>query len=294
MAKQQFFPYARLASEDVQWGPLEVSVDGVPVALEDLSSKVDSLSRVSVSLTVRAYEGRLRDLNIDPRAVRLGIVAKVPDTNFSVSADHPLAPAEDETVFGQARLELDGSQLAGEILFEAALIASSGSAAFQLPMKLADARPRRVDLLDRSRFPTLAYSFSDANQPAVPWKLEMTPGAEPGEAFNLCIRLHLNTDFEVVRQINAGEGSHEARSSLKKDVARGILLEAARLADGLTAAAFDDLIEDEPLSFLAGAERTAKMYMRSPLRDALRLLRDDPTEFEIRLSEGSQYFRGEK
>ncbi|WP_147103561.1 hypothetical protein [Nesterenkonia populi] len=289
---EPLFPYPRLQDDDVQWSSYEVAVDGVPTVIEDVSSKVDGLSRITVSLGVRVLKPTLREMNLAASSVLLGLVVKAPESNYSINAEAHLEQGEEETLFGRAAVGIHASDLAGELTFEGALLAvSSGGSA--LPMKLADMETQRADLVDRSRFPTLAYSFSKAGQPSIPWRLDMS-SSNSDDDFSLSVRLHLNTDFSVVRDINAGRAGADAKSSLKKDIARGILLETARLADGLTETAFDDLIEDEPFSVLAGAEQTAEMFMRTSLRDALRLLRDDPSEFEVRLSDGTQYFRGDK
>lgn len=140
-----------------------------------------------------------------------------------------------------------------------------------------------------SRFPTEAASLGDARC-NVAWRLSIAGGSDPEDPFAAVVRLIMNTDHPAARRLLAAPATAAERrerallmSALRTDVIRQLLAHAA------TEPRFSQQLSFPEDSLGGVASEMAGTYLGLPLRAAVTLLAEQPTEFEVRLKSGTRF-----
>ncbi|GGE64988.1 hypothetical protein [Nesterenkonia cremea] len=292
MPRQALYPYARLAPDDVRWPRWGLSVDGKVVSFEELDTEMDLQSEISFSLAVLVDRGSLERAGYVPEEVTAVAEMLSPDTNLRRVRKMPLSFDAYGHLGAQLTVTAESSELGQELLLDACLLASGRDSDFGIPLRLQERRRQKLTLGDRARFPTVAYSFTESRFPAAPWYLEVD-AMEPEAPMNVHAKLHLNTDFEVVEALLEGTAPDHVMAAMRKDVARALIQEARTLADEITrSGTLERFVEQHPDSIIAAADQTARGCMGNDLKQALKLMEENPREFELRLSSGVGYWKG--
>lgn len=292
MPRQVLYPYARLSPESVRWPRWGITVGDQVVVAEEVEEHLDLHSEMHFSLSTLIDASSLEAAGYAPEQVQVVGELLSPDTNLRRVAKSGLSYDAHGNLGARIGISADGAELGQEILLDATVIAHHDNADFGLPVRLQERRRQKITVGDRSRFPTVAYSFSELRMAQAPWFLEVD-AFEPEAPMSVHAKLHLNTDFEVVGALLEGSAPSAVEASMKVDVARALIREVRSLVDMLARGdAIERFIERHPESLVAAADQIAGSCMSTGLKEALKLLDENPREFEMRLSAGTGYWKG--
>lgn len=294
MSKQALYPYPRLRSVDVQWGPWEFQLNGSPVDQHDIPDLWDANSDLHI----------LRSVQIDSTALeRLGSG----EPEFYIS----LACAETAT-FQSARTNFvhEGKYLTASVSLKlhGDRVASTLSLGAQIAM------PARADLLEEfswltrciiaeakmltvplssnlAAFPTAAFSFKDASKFPAPWEISIT-ATDLVDNFATAVRLYLNTDLSPVVELVEGRPKPYVESSLDASIARAILLALLALSKDLPLdRSLYSIAAEFPDSVAAAGQRVAERFFNKRLDAVLKSYDSNPALAETQLLAASQFLQ---
>lgn len=180
-------------------------------------------------------------------------------------------------------LKADGSELAVELTADLWVVGPgrTGSAdpinaihesarLWQLPSPLTLRLER-----DEADFPTSATSFGATGRRSVPWTLEIATDAEPHWSISSSIRLFVNTDFEVCRQIVDGDAPEDVYKEIECDIHLGVLHFLSGWRTSIRADRMQDIADDDFGSVAAlGLSITSSLGLT--LEEGCRLATEDP------------------
>ncbi|WP_155832268.1 hypothetical protein [Gordonia alkanivorans] len=127
---------------------------------------------------------------------------------------------------------------------------------------------------DGGRFPTEAISFSSLGYGNAPWMID-AKFSDLTDSFVATVRLFLNTDNAVAKQLLNGTRSADLAPILRAEILRVLL---ATVSYGR----FDIVVEEvDDESVGAVLDGMCKMFLNRDLGSAIRLLEQDPSRFEL-------------
>lgn len=291
MSRVVLYPYPRLSPSETTWTRWAAQIDGRTVDVDAIADSWDADAdltfRISTTTTTQALESAQADL----RRTRLVISVSCGDTAITTSADAPLTAAAN-VVSATADVTLHGREVSGELELRACLIAPHAEVPWLTRRILIDSPQLRVPLTSSlAGFPTIAYSFNAEAVPDTPWRL-IVMAEDIQEPFMNAVRLELNEDYRLVRELMDGNADPHTQAELSAAITRVLIGTCARLRDRAgDSRTLDDLIMEEPDSLVAAAQRAAEQYLKKSLSDALTEYRSRPERFEASLAGGVGMFR---
>lgn len=288
MARHVLYPYTRLPTESVQWVRWGATRNNIPVDLDELAGQVDLHTQLAFTLEVIVDPQAVQSAGYDLDNVSVAAELVCTDTNLRCNVEVSFGWTSRNLFSASVVIEVGGAELGGSFQLEAAVVdeATKGMA-----KRLLDRRTEKVELDDRSNFPTVAYSFRDLALPEAPWFLEVS-ATESEDPMTNHVRLHLNTDLSHVRTLLDGKALDDVFWSLQKDIARSLIQETNRLLLKSPVNSIPESVRDYPESVLAAASNAARSLANCGLEEAIKLFREHPREFDLRLSAGSRYWGG--
>lgn len=295
MTKAVFYPYPRLDAPHVRWSEWSVSVDGREVAIVDLADSWDANSelvfRRTVTIGVDAYR------NLGGGEVRLILTASCKHTAITRYA---AAALTFDRASGTAVADV---RIAGRDISEALELRSK--IVLPVPAKLGEQRgpawlstrvvaeAKSADIRlssDTDAFPTVAYSFEEHGILDAPWRISIN-AEEPEAPFLHSIRLELNEDYSLIRDLMDGKPNATVEAELDASITRALVGGIARMSEITHAdTRMDQIAAEYPDSLAAGAQRATKTYLKRSLDAAIRLYRTRPEDFEYLLASGTKIF----
>lgn len=143
------------------------------------------------------------------------------------------------------------------------------------------------------QLPVTATSFSEVGWRSIPWRFDVSLGGM-ADPYAACVRLWVNTDFPVSKELTDPErlgASRRTLSSLRFDVLRALFLQLHRYRKVHEARQeFQAIDIMDPDSLGRTADRLASSHLQLSLNAALDLIDTDPHEWEQRLAETTGYY----
>lgn len=180
-------------------------------------------------------------------------------------------------------LKADGSELAVELTADLWVVGPGRTASpnpmnaihqsaklWQLPSPISLRLER-----DEADFPTSATSFSATGRRSVPWVLEIATDAEPHWSISSSIRLFVNTDLEICRQIVDGDAIEDVYKAIECDIHLGVLHFLNGWRSSIRANRIRD-IADEDLGSVAALGLSIASSLGLTLEEGCRLAAEDP------------------
>lgn len=288
MARHLVYPYDRLPPESVEWLRWGATRNNVPLDMLELAGQVDLHAQLEFTLEVIVEPEALERAGYSLEQVSVAAELLCTDTNLRCNVRAPLVLNSRSRLGASVVIEVDGTELGRSFQLDCAVVHEMAQG---MATRLLDRRTEKVQLEDQSKFPTVAYSFSELRLPEAPWFLEVD-AAEAEDPMTNHVRLHLNTDLAHVQRLLEGKGLDEVFWSLQRDIARSLIQEANRLLSKSPVRSIQQSVEDYPESVLAAASNASQSLAHSSIEEAIKLFREEPRELELRLSAGSQYWGG--
>lgn len=289
MNKAVFFPYPRLRSVD--WSELTVAVEGTVHSFDRLPDLWDSNSeatfKIAASIDWEAFEA----IDADLASTRLVIEVTSRDTAYSLVQEASLVRKAD-VLEATTEIQVTGSSVSESLDISTSIIAPVNDIQWLRRRVIATGPNARVPLnSDMVGFPTSAFSFNEEQLPAAPWRLVLS--AEDLEApFAHSVRLELNEDFQVVRELIEGKASASVRAELVSTITRVLIgtIAGIKLASN-DPRSTDEIVEAAPDSITAAASRASNQYLGTSLDASVGLYNRQPELFDYKLKTGSDHFR---
>jgi len=143
---------------------------------------------------------------------------------------------------------------------------------------------------DGSDFPTSALSFSATGRRAVPWLVETVPDAEPHWSISSAIRLYINTDLDICRQIADGTAGHTLYGAIECDIHLATLHLLGGWSDSIGAIELESLAEGDHRS-MAALGLSISTSLGLTVDEGCRLAREDPLTLASRSREALNLFQ---
>lgn len=141
-------------------------------------------------------------------------------------------------------------------------------------------------------FPTSAISFRETNRPSVPWLVEIDSEATPEWKVSGCLRLCVNTDAPLAKEILEDVASAEVYAQITHDIYFKVLQE---IAQGIGPGGYseNDLekLAQEDHECLAALGRDATRKIALSLGGALALAQENPYALLVRIRESFPYYQ---
>ena len=299
MTRVVLYPFPRLPERSIQWRDWDVLLDGRAVRLDEVADQWDADSALTFRISVSIHQRELGLVSDRPENARLVAAVTCHDTAYTATADTALHSGETD-MSGSLSLTVLGRDIAQMLELRAQVVGPMGSAedtssAWLQRCVLADG-PAVQEQLDSALigFPTVAFSFDRANYPDAPWRIAVT-ATDAEEAFANSIRLELNEDYPLVRQLMDGEAEDHVANELIASITRVLIGTISRLIeDETTQRSPDEVAAEAPSSIAAASARAAKQYLLMSLGEAVKVLRAKPEEFEYYLANGTGILRGKR
>ncbi|MGP9606243.1 hypothetical protein ACT3TP_16280 [Glutamicibacter sp. AOP38-B1-38] len=289
MSKFTFYPYPRLQS--VQWSELSANFDGELYAFEKLPDVWDSNSEVTFRVSASVDNELFETVNVDSSSSLLVIEVTCRDTAYSLTMEASFTRKVD-ILDAVAEITVSGSSVSESIELSAFIIGPVDEQPWLRRAVLAEGPSSRVALnSDLVGFPTSAFSFVEEHLPPAPWRLAVT--AEDIEApFAHSVRLELNEDFQVVRDLIAGKANPSVHADLVSSITRVLIGTIAGIknstSDSRMAA---EVAKEAPNSIVAAAARASEQYLSSTIDSAISMYFRQPELFDYKLLTGSDLYR---
>lgn len=199
-----------------------------------------------------------------------------------------------------AALELgvDGNELAVELAVDLWIV-GPGRTASQNPAhavhknaKLWQLPTPMVIRLERegSDFPTSAASFSETGRREVPWVVETAPDAEPHSSISSSIRLFVNTDLDICRDIVDGTARDDLYTAIECDIHLAVLHLLGGWRDSVRVDRMLAVAEDDQ-GTMAALGRSIVRALGLTLDEGCRLACEDPITLASRSREALGLYR---
>ena len=196
----------------------------------------------------------------------------------------------------EALVEIDGGVIAVEVLADIWIVGPGrtgstdprnavhlGAKLWQLP------RPLRLGLeSDDATFPTTALSFAQTSRRDVPWVVEATPEAEPAWRVSSAIRLYVNVDSHLAREILEGTAAEDIYSLIQSDIHLVVFHKLANWRDTMTPRQMEDIAEHDHET-LAALGLLLAQSIGLPLSEAMRMAREEPANLLARSREALRF-----
>ncbi|MGP9529543.1 hypothetical protein [Glutamicibacter sp. AOP5-A2-18] len=289
MSKVIFYPFPRLQS--VQWTDLSADMDGETYTFEQLPDLWDSNSEVTFRVSAVVEKLLFESIDIDYASARLIIEVTCRDTAYSLTEEVAFTRKVDATD-ATAEITITGSAVSESIEISTAIIASVDDQPWLRRGVLAEGPTARVALnSDLVGFPTSAFSFEEEQLPAAPWRLTVT--AEDIEApFAHSVRLELNEDFQVVRELISGKANPSVHAELVSSITRVLIGTVAGIKfSSNDSRSAEEVATEAPNSIASAASRASQQYLNCSLDSAMGMYFRQPDLFDYKLLTGSDLYR---
>ena len=128
---------------------------------------------------------------------------------------------------------------------------------------------------DEADFPTSATSFAATGRRSVPWALEIATDAEPHWSISSSVRLYVNTDLDICRQIVDGDAPADVYKTIESDIHLGVLHFLAGWRNSVRTDRMQD-IAYEDLGSVAALGLSITSSLGLTLDEGCRLALEDP------------------
>lgn len=292
MSKIVLSPYPRLATSSVVWGAWTSTIDDRAIALEEIADQVDAHSNLTFSTSVAVPVRDLELLNLDTNDSELVLTVSSNATALSMTSSATLARSGSDCR-ASATVTVPANAVAETIVLRTQLITKSGATGWLTRRIIADGPVFRVPLhTDQVGFPTVSYSFENANLPNVPWRL-IVEADDPEASFMHSVRLELNEDFPAVCEYLDGKNMPMVSSQIIALIVRVLVGTVSRMVsnDGDQRTP-EEIAMQAPNSITASAARAANQYLRRSLNWAVAEYKSRPEVFEMALAERTAIPKG--
>lgn len=289
MSKLVLFPYPRLADSEVHWSDWTVSLDGHNTSADEVADAWDAKSQMFFRISARVGMNALK--NIGGGRLSLMVTASCRDTAYTATSTSEFIH-DPESANAQGQVMLAGRDVAESVELRAKILlpveAEASSDSRVLCRRIvAESRAVKVPLnSDLAGFPTTSYSFNDHKIPDAPWRIEVT--ADELEApFSQSVRLHLNEDYPLVRELMDGSPRPFVEAELTASITRVLIASVAALADNeMHGRSPDTVAAENPESIAAAAKRATEQYLKKSLNAAVKDLHLQPERLEYAIAGG--------
>lgn len=198
----------------------------------------------------------------------------------------------------EIELTVDGSELAVELAADLWIVGPGRTAsenpahAIHKNAKLWHLPSPVVIKLEResSDFPTSAASFSETGRRGSPWVVETVAGAEAHWSISSSVRLFVNTDLEVCRDIVDGTARDDVYTAIECDIHLAVLHLLGGWRDSMRPEHMQAIAEDDSGTIAALGLSIARS-LGLTLDEASRLAREDPIDLASRSREALGLYR---
>lgn len=289
MSKIVLYPYPRL--HDVTWGEFRTSLEDKECQLTEVSDIWDANAQLTFSISVQT---RMRDFlqaGADFSTARLVIDVHSRDNAITLTNEARFIKDLD-TLSASVTISLPGQVVSEELELHAYIIGPAGDEPWLSRRILADGPQTRVALnSELAGFPTDAFSFANAGIPDAPWRLVITSD-DAESTFAHSIRLELNEDYQLVRDLMDGKANQAVSVQLVASITRVLIGTVARMLEGSNDGRSAETVADEaPDSIAAAASRASQYYLGAPLNSAVHDYLLQPERFEYSLACGTDLLR---
>lgn len=292
MSKIVLSPYPRLAASSVVWGEWTSLIDDRLIALEEIADQVDAHSNLTFSTSVEFPISDLELLNLDMNDSELVLTVSSNATAKTMTSSASLTRSGSDCR-ASATITVPANAVAEAIVLRTQLITKSGATGWLTRRIIADGPVSRIPLhSDQVGFPTVSYSFENANLPDVPWRL-IVEADDPEASFMHSVRLELNEDFPMVCEYLDGKNMPIVSSQVIALIVRVLVGTVARMVsnDGESRTP-EEIALEAPNSITASAARAASQYLRRSLNWAVAEYTSRPEIFEMALAERTAIPKG--
>lgn len=292
MSRLVLYPYPRLSASAVEWTAWSASIDGRAVEIDDIVEIWDADALLSLRVGVRVTKQAADEADVPAADMRLVASISCKDTALTVESEAGFAIDSDE-VSAAVEVTVPGCGISEALEVRSRVIAPVPGVAWLSRRVLAECSPRRIPLnSELDGFPTVAFSFASEGLPDGPWRLIVI--ADDAEAtFAHSVRLELNEDYALVRELMEGRTSAFVEAELEASIARVLIGTVSRLLSGSSDPRTPDVIAAEaPDSLAAAAARASRTYLHVSLSSAVAEHRQQPERFEYALAAGVGILRG--
>lgn len=195
-------------------------------------------------------------------------------------------------------LTADGSELAVELTVDLWVVGPGRTGSpdrvnavhrsaklWQLPAPLSLRLER-----DEADFPTSAVSFGATGRRAVPWALEIAADAEPHWSISSSIRLFVNSDLEIAREIVDGDAPEDLYTVIECDIHLNVLHFLGAWRNSIHTDRMQDIADDD-LGSLAALGLSITSSLGLTLDEGCRLALEEPMTLISRSREALALYR---
>ncbi len=289
MSRVVLYPFPRLTHGSVAWGQWSFTANGRQTTGQDLCDVWDSNSELSFAMTATVDSSSAQSLGI--RSPELIITVSCQETAYSVSRRSRLVHDKNR-MSASCSLTVLGEDIAQSVQLRAQIVSAApaeelAEAPWMSRRIVAELPVATIPLSsDLTGFPTSAQSFRESNSLEAPWRVSVN-ATELSDSFANSVRLYLNVDFPLVRELIAGKPRPHVEVALSTSITQVLLNSARKLHDESEDGKSPSAVAAEyPESLAAAAERAAEQYLRMSLSEAVAEMRLRPDTFEYRLSAG--------
>ncbi|WP_424464157.1 hypothetical protein [Pseudoclavibacter helvolus] len=294
MNRVLLYPYPRLEPANISWSAWRIVLDGHEVTTGEFTDAWDANSAMEFSLSVSIPSSSLLRMRGGNPVLLLS--ASCAETAFTDTAETPFV-ASPTSLTAAGSLSLSGADISQKLTLRAQVLmpveAQGRAPEWTSRRILGEARALDLELdSDLSGFPTSARSFSAAHLPDAPWDIKVT-ATDLSDSFSNSIRLYLNEDYPLVRELMNGKPKPHVEAELSASIARTLLNTSRRLWDmAPEIESPDDVAAQHPDSIAAAGKRVAGTYLRMNLAEAIHLIRSRPETVEFRVASAAGVLKG--
>lgn len=305
MSKIRLYPYPRLDPAAVMWSPWKVTLDGKPVAIEEVADQWDPKALITVGIAVEVSPNVLSDVGADEAYLVMEVACR--DTAYTAPSRVKLltpegSPSRGAAQQGSVSVTVPGVSVSQALDLKAKVLAAyspdpeKAAPGWLAQRVIAEATASRILLnSELAGFPTSAYSFKQQNIPDTPWRIVVSTN-EPEAPFAHAVRLELNEDFPAIGQLIAGKPDPLITSELHSSIIRVLVGAVSHLImdSSLGVQAAEKIAVEHPESITAAVQRIASQHLHLSLTEAITLYRSLPQSLEARIANSTGLLKGYK
>lgn len=187
-------------------------------------------------------------------------------------------------------LKIPGNEIAHELRVVLWLVGPGvvGNGAVHEGAKLWELKNQLIYSLESKdqEFPISAISFAESGRPNLPWVVEIDPEAEPGWNIQSCLRLYLNTDLPITKDILDEKAPADTYTQITHDIYFATIQYIAQWT-GRDSYHLDELeqIAEDNYESLAALATTASEKIGVSLGNAISRVHENPYSLLLSLRE---------
>lgn len=289
MSKFVVYPFPRL--DVVKWSAIEAIVDGKESHIDQIADVWDSKSELLLRVAVKVESAQFVDAGVNLSSAILVLEATCKDTAYSAIAEAPLTRSVDD-VEAYTELRISGINVSESLEVTSHIIAPVENIPWLRRRIISEGPKTKIALnSDLAGFPTSAFSFDAEQIPGAPWRVVVS-AEDLATPFAHSVRLELNVDYSVVRELIDGKANPAVHATLVSTITRVLVGTVASISKDLDESRSLDIVaEVEADSITAAASRASNQYLGLSLDKAVQLYRREPEKFEYALLNGAEVFR---